>query len=198
MSPTPSPTPRARRGLLVIVSGPTGVGKTTVCERLIALPGFVRSLSVTTRAPRKGETHGRDYQFWTREAFELAVKAGEFLEYAKVHNSDYYGTLEGPVRSALDEGLKVVLNIDVQGAAQLRAKGLPVKSFFLMPPSMDELRRRLAKRGDTSPEAIERRFQTAQVELSRAKEYDHRIVNDDLERTVNEILAILGEETAES
>jgi guanylate kinase len=193
-----SPAPR-KRGLLVIVSGPAGVGKTTVCDRLIAQPGFVRSISVTTRAPRKGEKDGRDYQFWNRDAFERAVKAGEFLEHAKVHNSDYYGTLEGPVRAALDEGRSVVLNIDVQGAAQIRAKGLPVISFFLMPPSLDELRRRITKRGDTSPEAIERRFRTAQVELSRAKEYDHQIVNDDLERTVSEIQALLAKarETAE-
>jgi guanylate kinase len=178
------------RGTIVIVSGPTGVGKTTVCERLLALPGYARSISVTTRLPRKGEVPDRDYAFFTREAFVRARDEGLFLEWARVHD-DFYGTPRGPVEANLDDGKNVILNIDVQGAAQVRRSGLPCRSFFILPPSLDELRLRLARRGD-DPAVVERRLKNAEIELSHAGEYDHRIVNDVVERTVDEIVLALA------
>lgn len=175
-----------RHGTIAIVSGPTGVGKTTVCERLLARPDFARSISVTTRPPRKGEVAGRDYAFYTREAFARAREEGLFLEWARVHD-DFYGTPRGPVEAHLEDGRNVILNIDVQGAEQVRRSGLPCVSFFLLPPSMDELRARLARRGD-DPAVVERRLKNAELEIARAGEYEHRIVNADLDATIAEIL----------
>jgi guanylate kinase len=174
----------------VIVSGPAGVGKTTVCERLLRLPDFAPSISATTRLPRAGERSEVDYVFMNRTAFERARQDGLFLEWACVYDN-YYGTPRIPVEEKLAAGKNVVLNIDVQGAAQVREKGLPVVSFFLLPPSMDVLRARIVQRGADSPEEIERRLRAAERELARQHEYDFRIVNDDLDRTVSEIVRVL-------
>lgn len=181
-----------RHGLLVIVSGPAGVGKTTVCQRLLANPGYVPSVSATTRAPRPGERPDVDYVFMNRTAFERARQDGLFLEWASVYDN-YYGTPRTPVEEHLRSGKNVVLNIDVQGAAQVREKDLPQISFFLLPPSIEVLRNRIVSRGANTPEDIDRRMKAAERELARAPEYDHRVVNDDLEHTIGEILARVEE-----
>lgn len=187
-------------GRIVIVSGPSGVGKTTICGRLLKLPSFVPSISATTRLSRPGERHGVDYVFMNREAFERARQEGLFLEWANVYDN-YYGTPKGPVEEKLRTGKHVLLNVDVQGAAQIREKGLPVLSFFLLPPSMEVLRERISKRGDRA-EDIERRMKAAEREIARAHEYDHRLVNEIVEDTVRDIARIVEEvcarETAES
>lgn len=179
-------------GRIVIVSGPAGVGKTTVCDSLRRTGNFVPSISATTRLSRPGEENGRDYVFMNREAFERARQEGAFLEWASVHEN-YYGTPRGPVEDLLRKGKNVLLNIDVQGAAQLRKKGLPVVSFFLLPPDMAALRARIAKRGDSDAADIERRLRTAEREMARQHEYDYRIVNDTVERTVAEIVRLVAQ-----
>jgi guanylate kinase len=171
--------------LIVIVSGPAGVGKTTVVERLLKQPRFVASVSATTRAPRPSDGLNA-YTFMNRVAFERMRQDGLLLEWATVHDN-YYGTPREPVEQSLAEGKNVLLNIDVQGAAQIREKGLPVISFFLLPPTMEVLRTRLVGRGDGTGD-LEKRLKTAERELARQHEYDFRIVNDDLDKTVAEIL----------
>lgn len=179
---------------VVVVSGPSGVGKTTVCERLVEGGGFARVITATTRAPRGGEQHGREYLFLSRDEFQAGIEAGRFLEHALVHGRDYYGTPRDQVEAALARGEHALLNIDVQGAAQLRAQGLPLKTFFLRPPEpwREALLARLARRGDTTPELVEKRMQTATREMAQAERYDHQITNDDLTRCVGEIRAHLG------
>lgn len=182
-----------RQGRIVIVSGPSGVGKSSVCARLLQRPDMVLSVSATTRAPRGAEQEGVDYYFVTREEFERRVAAGELLEWAHVHGKDtLYGTPARPVLDHLAAGRDVLLDIDVQGAAQVREKGFPNLSVFLEPPSIDELRRRLERRRDTSPEQIERRLETARQEIAQAFRYDLRVVNDDLDRCVATIEDFLG------
>src|SRR5579872_5287380 len=181
-------------GRIVIVSGPAGVGKTTICEQLLKRPNFVRSISVTTRVARPNEREGIDYEFWNKVAFEKSRDEGVFLEWA-VYDGNYYGTRRAPVEEKLRQNKNVILNIEVQGAAQIRKLGLPVVSFFLRPPSMEVLRQRIARPG-LSPEVIERRMRTAEVEIGRANEYDYQIVNDEIGTTVDEIVqALIGMES---
>lgn len=177
-------------GRVVVVSGPAGVGKTTICDLLVREPNFVRSISATTRLPRPGERDGIDYQFMNPLAFEKAAAEGQFLEWANVYGK-YYGTPRGPVEERLRQGRNVVLNIDVQGAAQVRGSGLPIVSFFLMPPSREALRERIRRRATETAEEIERRLRAADFEMARAREYDYQIVNDEIGRTVQNILSIL-------
>jgi guanylate kinase len=181
----------------VVVSGPAGVGKTTICDQLLKRPNFVRSISATTRLPRPGERDRIDYEFMNRVAFESATKDGAFLEWAEVYGN-YYGTPRGPVEEKLRQGKNVILNIDVQGAAQIRGIGLPVVSFFLLPPSLETLRERMTIRGLDGTQEIERRLQAAQRELARAHEYDYQIRNDEIGITVDNIVSILEQRGIES
>ncbi|HZU95732.1 MAG TPA: guanylate kinase [Planctomycetota bacterium] len=180
-------------GRIVIVSGPAGVGKTTICEQLLKRPNFVRSISVTTRGPRPNEREGIDYEFWNKVAFEKNRDEGVFLEWA-VYDGNYYGTRRGPVEERLRQGKNVICNIEVQGAAQIRKLGLHVISFFLLPPSTEVLRQRIARPG-LSPEVIERRMKTAEIEIARAKEYDYQIVNEQIGPTVDTIASLVGQES---
>lgn len=178
------------QGTILVVSGPSGVGKSTVCRRLLENDRYVMSISATTRAPRGDEIDGVNYHFLSRDDFERRRDAGEFLEWAPVHSA-LYGTLAAPVLAELAAGRHVLMDIDVQGAAQLREKGLPVRSVFVDPPSLEELRERLEGRADTSPEAIARRLEKAKEELKEAWRYDLRVVNDDIDRCVAGIRAFL-------
>jgi guanylate kinase len=177
---------------LIIVSGPSGSGKSTVIARVLAegdLP-LRLSVSATTRAPRPGEADGVAYYFWTRERFEEELRKGAFLEWASVHGS-YYGTLQSEVEPYRQQGKLVILDIDVQGAAQVRQRCTEVVTVFLKSPSLEVDERRLRDRGTEDEASIQRRLAAARRELASAGEYDYQIVNDDLEQTVEQFRAIL-------
>lgn len=181
-------------GKIVVLSGPSGVGKTTVLGRLLEvcpLP-LVRSVSATTRPPRPGETDGIDYHFLTPEEFARRRKAGEFLECAQVFGSgDWYGTLESEVLPSLRAGKWVVLGIDIQGGAAVVNKYPDAVTIFLRPASWEELERRLRGRKTEGDAAVEARLARARRELDEGRWYRYHVVNDELDRTVDEICQIL-------
>jgi guanylate kinase len=179
---------------LVVVSGPSGVGKTTVLERLLAtcpLP-LRRSVSATTRAPRPGETDGVDYHFLSREEFARRRRRGDFLECFDVfHRGEWYGTLLSEVTPSLDAGKWVVLGIDVQGALAVMARCSDAVTIFIRPSSLRVLEERLRGRRTESEPAIRRRLEQAQSELALADRYQYQVINDDVDQAVREICSIL-------
>ena len=179
-------------GKLFILSAPSGAGKTTLLKRVMAdLPGLAFSVSHTTRLPRAGEEDGADYHFVSRDRFEAMREQGLFLEWAEVHGN-LYGTSRPAVLAQLAEGLDVVLDIDVQGAAILRKSAvIPAASLFITPPSLTELERRLRGRGTDSEETILLRLKNARVEMQAAPDYEYLIVNADLEQAVETLRAIV-------
>jgi guanylate kinase len=183
---------RPRAGRVFVISSPSGGGKTTLVARLRRrIPRLVRSVSVTTRRPRGGERLGRDYWFVSVPEFRRLVRSGQLLEWARVHGA-YYATPKRPVLEAIRRGRNVVLSIDVQGARQVRrALGRRAVLVFLVPPSIDDLRRRLIRRRTDTQSAIRRRRAAARRELACAAWYDHRVVNDRLERAIAEVKAII-------
>lgn len=176
--------------MIFVVSGPSGCGKSTLIGRVLADIGGLRfSVSHTTRPKRGAEVEGRDYHFVSGEAFEAMVRAGAFVEWAEVHGHRY-GTSRAEVEAAGD----VVLDIDVQGARQIRRSGLPAKLVFVMPPVFAELRRRLQARGTDGADAIDRRLRKAREEVRAYSEFDYVIVNEDLETAVEELRSIIRAE----
>ncbi len=178
-------------GRMLVISGPSGAGKSTICKQLLADPRVEFSVSATTRKPRPGEVHGRDYQFLQTQDFRRMIAEGAFLEHAEVYGN-LYGTLREPVRVALGKGNVYLLEIDVQGANQLRALGEPGLYVFIAPPDFEELRKRLVTRGTEAPEVLERRLHKAEDEWRERVNYDHIVVNDDLKRAVAEVRRLVG------
>jgi guanylate kinase len=195
-------SPAHRRGVLFVLSAPSGAGKSTLRRGLEGDPGFVYSVSCTTRAPRPGEVDGSDYHFLSRAAFEERIAAGEFLEYAEVHGN-YYGTLCSTVLESLRHGVDVLLDIDVQGAAAIRAHAHPeiresLADIFLMPASLDLLRQRLAKRGTESAEQVELRLSNAAQEMQAWRDYRYTILTGTVEEDLAHFRAIMDAERAVS
>ncbi|TDE92500.1 guanylate kinase [Occultella glacieicola] len=178
---------------LTVLAGPTAVGKGTVSADLRArYPNIWLSVSATTRAPRPGEVDGVHYLFLKPDEFAGMVAGGEFLEWAVVHGRNSYGTPRRPVEERLAAGAPALLEIDLQGARQVRQTMPEARFVFLAPPSWEELVRRLEGRGTEDAEERERRLVTAQVELAAAAEFDHTIVNDDVQRATDELVALMG------
>ena len=175
-----------QKGILLILSGPSGVGKGTVGKRLLKRSGgsMVFSVSCTTRAPREGEEDGKDYFFISDEEFERMIAEDEFLEYMNVFGKNHYGTPRKYVESKLDAGCDVLLDIDVNGAMNVKKNFPDAVAIMLVPPSMKELLARLEGRGTEDREAVERRLKEAKKELSFMPRYDHIVVNDDLDVAV--------------
>lgn len=181
------------RGRVVVVAGPTAVGKGTVTRRLLEKhPEVYLSVSATTRDPRPGEVDGIHYFFWSPEQFDDAVENGDMLEWALVHGRNRYGTPRSAVEAARAEGRAVILEIDLEGARQVRSSMPDARFVFLAPPSWDVLVERLVGRGTESPEEQERRLETARVEMAAEEEFDVTIVNDDLNEAVDALAREAG------
>lgn len=187
------------KGLLIVISGPSGVGKGTVRKSLFERcdHDMMFSVSMTTRLPREGEVDGQDYYFVSKEEFEKRIEEGKFLEYAKFVNN-YYGTPLDKVEEQLNQGNEVVLEIEIQGAMQVKKKMPEAVFIFIAPPSLEELDKRLHKRGTESEEIIKERVDKAISELSMANLYDYIVVNDTVENAADKILAIVRSEHAKS
>src|SRR5512139_2496851 len=183
-------TPPPSEGVLYMVSAPSGAGKTSPVKALLKSDPAIRlSVSFTTRAPRPGETDGRDYHFVSRERFDVMLAEGEFLEHAEVYGN-FYGTSKGSIGRDLNAGRDVLLEIDWQGAAQVRQHFPQSKSIFILPPSFSALRTRLAGRGQDSEEVIERRLAAAAHDVAHADAFDYIIVNDDFDHALQDLVSI--------
>lgn len=187
-----------RQGILFVISAPSGTGKSTLCENLRATPDFIYSISCTTRPPRPGEENGVDYHFLSREDFQHRIERGEMLEYAQVHDN-YYGTLKATVKEALDQGTDVLLDIDVQGAATIRKTDDAMVrdslvDVFIMPPTIEELERRLRKRGTETEEQVQQRLSTGREESKLWRLYKYTILSGSMEEDLTKFRAIMRAE----
>lgn len=181
-------------GLLIVVSGPSGAGKDTICNNLVDTSDNTWiSISMTSRSPRKGETEGKEYFFVTKEEFEERIKKEEFLEYA-VYNNNYYGTPKDKIEEYLNNGIDVILVIDIQGAINIQ-KLIPTALFiFIMPPDMKTLKKRLIGRKTETKEKVIERFTTAYNEINNVKKYNYVVVNDEVDKAVNKVKSIIQAE----
>ncbi len=179
------------KGLLIVISAPSGTGKTTLTHMLLKeFPDMEFSVSYTTRKPRPGEVNGKDYFFVNRETFERMIEEGDFLEWAQVYGN-LYGTSKSQVLKALNEGKDILLDIDTQGALQVKKNFPEAVLIFILPPSFKELERRLRSRGTDDEETIEKRLKIARVEVERAPLYDYIVVNDVLEKAYEKLRSIV-------
>lgn len=182
---------RKNKGLLFIVSAPSGSGKTTICNAIVSrIPSLKFSVSYTTRKPRRGEVNDKDYTFINKEEFRLMIEKGEFLEWAEVYG-EYYGTSKKRIEGLLKDGFDVLLDIDVQGAMQIKMNYNEGVYIFILPPSLSELRRRLEKRRTDLKGEIEKRIKSAIEEIKNYKYYDYVIINKDIDLAIRELEAII-------
>lgn len=183
------------KGLLIVISGPSAVGKGTICKELMKknIDNLEISISATTRKPRKGEIDGINYYFKEKKDFEMMIKCGEFLEFAQVYDN-YYGTPKKNVMDKIDQGKDVILEIDIQGAKQVRENSKDGIFIFIMPPSFKELKTRIMKRGTETQKDIDKRMKNAFEEVQQAKYYNYIVVNDDLGSAVEKIYCIIKAE----
>ncbi|MGM0378246.1 MAG: guanylate kinase [Bacillota bacterium] len=182
-----------RKGLLIVVSGPSGAGKGTICKALLKRRDIDVSVSATTREPREGEIDGENYHFLTKDKFEEKIENDEFLEYAKVYDN-YYGTPKEYVLEKISRGEDVLLEIDIQGALQVREKYPEGIFVFILPPSMEELKARIINRGSETKESLEKRFSSAYGEIKYLKKYDYFIINDIIEDATDTLISIIDAE----
>ena len=180
------------KGDLIVISGPSGCGKGTLCRELIKNnDNLVISTSATTRSPRNGEIDGVDYYFITKKEFEDKIKNNDFLEFAKVHHDNYYGTLKKKVLDNINKGIDVILEIDIEGALQINNTMPQAIFIFIMPPSMRELKRRLVERKTETKEQIIDRFKKAYQEINEASKYNYVVINDEIDKAVKKIESII-------
>ncbi len=183
---------RKKTGTLIVLSGPSGAGKGTICNELLKqVDTLSLSISMTTRSPRGNEVDGKDYYFVTKEQFEEDIKKGNFLEYAKVHGDNYYGTPKRKVEESLASGKDIILEIDIQGALEVKEKMEESIFIFIMPPSMRELKDRLIKRNTESKDKIIERFKNAYKEINEVTKYNYIVINDEIQNAVDKVKAII-------
>lgn len=185
----------ANKGTLIVISGMTAVGKGTVCKKLLEINNNLwPSISATTREMRAGEVDGKDYFFISKEEFVMKIEKDDFLEYATVHNDNYYGTPKSNVLKKLSKGKDVLLEIDIQGALQVKEIMPEAIFIFIMPPSIDVLKDRLIKRGTETGDQMNKRFRSAYNELNAVTKYNYVVINDEVENAANKINAIIEAE----
>ena len=182
-----------KKGVLIVLSGPSGAGKGTICKELISRGDFWISVSATTRSPRNGEVEGKNYYFVTKEDFVKRINGGDFLEYAEVYGN-YYGTPKSKVLEALDNGNDVILEIDIQGALKVKETYPGGVFIFILPPSMEELKQRIIKRGSETRESLMTRFKSAYQEINYVSKYNYAVVNDTVNEAVTKIESIITAE----
>ena len=181
------------KGLLIVISGPSGAGKGTVCKELMKKYNYNISISATTRSPREGEVDGVNYHFLDKKSFEEKLSRDEFLEYAQVYGN-YYGTLKKGVEDELNKGNNIILEIDIQGTLQVQKVYKNAVYIFLLPPSINELKNRILKRGSETEFSFNLRFSSVGEELKYMNSYDYAVINDDLDSAVEKVHSIINTE----